>query len=395
VLAAGGVLLGAAVLQSLLIRVPGPAANNPHAITVDTKPPAASPKPWDEPAPIVEVAPPEPFDAAPTGAVPDAPKSADHAIDPEGPPSPRDAANTPSDPALTKPESAGAKPPKAPDKPAAIEPKVETPPADVKPAPKPEPTQVATPSPESAPTRASAATLPAESKPMPAPEPAKVADAPAQALEPVSAHPVPEAKSVEEARVETLPEEPASEADPDAAEVATSGPSEPEPESNKSAARTEPKTKVTPVEVRQSKPAPQRALKTNSGEAKAAPKSVSIEKPSQTGAVEAPGKLFGKPMALGFGRKPAPAASKVNSGRYAASVRAAIGRHRPRVGGGGSATVAFSIGPAGGVQAVQIVRSSGRPAADQAAIATVRAAAPFAPPPAGAKNSFSIQIYFR
>jgi protein TonB len=76
-------------------------------------------------------------------------------------------------------------------------------------------------------------------------------------------------------------------------------------------------------------------------------------------------------------------------------VRAAIGRHRPRVGGGGSATVAFSIGPAGGVQAVQIVRSSGRPAADQAAIATVRAAAPFAPPPAGARNSFSIQIYFR
>ena len=174
VLAAGGVLLGAAALQSLLIRVPGPAANNPHAITVDTKPSAASPKPWDEPAPIVEVAPAEPFDAAPTGAVPDAPKSADHAIDPEGPPSPRDAANTPSDPALAKPEGAGAEPPKAPDKPAAIEPKVETPPADMKPAPKPEPTQVAAPSPESAPTRASPETLPAESKPIPAPEPAKV-----------------------------------------------------------------------------------------------------------------------------------------------------------------------------------------------------------------------------
>ena len=100
-------------------------------------------------------------------------------------------------------------------------------------------------------------------------------------------------------------------------------------------------------------------------------------------------------MALGFGRKPAPAAGKVSSGRYAANVRAAIGRHRPRVGGGGSATVAFSIGPGGGLQGVKIVRSSGKQAADQAAIATVRAAAPFPPPPAGANNTFSIQIYFR
>jgi protein TonB len=62
---------------------------------------------------------------------------------------------------------------------------------------------------------------------------------------------------------------------------------------------------------------------------------------------------------------------------------------------GGSATVAFSIGPAGGLQGVQIVRSSGKPALDQAAIATVRSAAPFPPPPPGAKSTFSIQIYFR
>jgi protein TonB len=101
-------------------------------------------------------------------------------------------------------------------------------------------------------------------------------------------------------------------------------------------------------------------------------------------------------MSLGFGRKPAPAASKVfSSGRYAANVRASIGRHPPRVGGGGSATVAFSIGPGGGLQGVKIVRSSGKPASDQAAIATVRAAAPFPRPPAGTNTPFSIQIYFR
>ena len=101
-------------------------------------------------------------------------------------------------------------------------------------------------------------------------------------------------------------------------------------------------------------------------------------------------------MSLGFGRKPAPAAGKVSSGRYAANVRAAIGRHRPRVGGGGSATVAFSIGPGGGLQGVKIVRSSGKPAADQAAIATVRALPPSRQPPVGDPTTPSqIQIYFR
>src|SRR6185312_5066475 len=120
---------------------------------------------------------------------------------------------------------------------------------------------------------------------------------------------------------------------------------------------------------------------------KPAPKSTPAEKPRETAAARTQG--FGKPMTLGFGRKPAPAAGKVSSGRYAANVRAAIGRHRPRVGGGGSATVAFSIGPGGGLQGVRIVRSSGKQAADQAAIATVRAAAPFPPPPAGINNTFS------
>jgi protein TonB len=102
-------------------------------------------------------------------------------------------------------------------------------------------------------------------------------------------------------------------------------------------------------------------------------------------------------MTLGFGRAAASRATagKLSSGRYAANVRAAIGRHRPGVRGGGSATVAFSIGPAGGLQGVQIVRSSGKPALDQAAIATVRSAAPFPPPPSGVKSTFSIQIYFR
>jgi protein TonB len=104
-------------------------------------------------------------------------------------------------------------------------------------------------------------------------------------------------------------------------------------------------------------------------------------------------KITAKPMNLGFGRAAAAhPASKVTSGRYAASVRAAI--DRPAARGGGRATVVFSIGPAGGLQGVRIARSSGKAKLDQAAIATVQSAAPFPPPPAGVNPTFSIQIYF-
>jgi protein TonB len=63
--------------------------------------------------------------------------------------------------------------------------------------------------------------------------------------------------------------------------------------------------------------------------------------------------------------------------------------------GGGSAVVAFAIGPAGGITGLRIARSSGKPSLDQAAIATVRSAAPFPPPPVGVNSAFSIQISFR
>jgi protein TonB len=156
------------------------------------------------------------------------------------------------------------------------------------------------------------------------------------------------------------------------------------PEIKQAATEPEP-AKPEPAPVAESKPEP-----------KPAPKAAPAEKPKAMASVEAQGRQAAKPMSLGFGRAAArPGAGKVSSGRYAANVRAAIGRHRPSVRGGGSAIVAFSIGPAGGLQGVQIVRSSGKPALDQAAIATVRSAAPFPPPPPGVKSTFSIQIYFR
>jgi periplasmic protein TonB len=379
VLAAGGILLGAAALQSVLITVPGPGSSNPHAITVDTKPPVAARKPWEEPAtPTLEVTPAEPADPSPTGTVPDAPQSADHAVDPAAPASP------------AKAESTGGETATEPAKPVANEPKVETPPADLKTAPKPEPSQIAKSEPETLPAPAPSEAVAAAPKPMPEPDAARVAKAPEETLEPVvNAPAVPDAKPVEEAKVETLPEpKPAPQAEP--AEVAASEASEAKPE-----AKPEPVAPKTGASAEATSPEPAPVAEAEPRDVKPAPKSTPAEKPKDTAAARTQGGLFGKPMSLGFGRKPAPAAGKVSSGRYAANVRAAIGRHRPRVGGGGSATVAFSIGPGGGLQGVRVVRSSGKQAADQAAIATVRAAAPFPPPPAGINNTFSIQIYFR
>ncbi len=385
VLAAGGILLGAAALQSVLITVPGSGSSNPHAISVDTKPAVAEPKPWDEPSksPAV-VTPAEPADPSPTGAVPDAPQSADHAVDPAAPPSP------------AKVESTGAETATESAKPAADQPKIETPPAELKPAPKPEPSQIAKAEPKTVAPPVPSEIVAAEPKPAPPPEPAAVADAPEESLEAVAKAPaVPDAKPIEEAKVETLPDEPSPAAQPEPAEAAASTTTEAEAEAEKAAEA--PRTKVTEAaaEARSPEPQPAPVAKASRREEKPAPKPMPAGKPRETAAAKAQGGLFGKPMTLGFGRKSVPAAGKVSSGRYAANVRAAIGRHRPRAGGGGSATVAFSIGPGGGLQGVRVVRSSGRQAADQAAIATVRAAAPFPPPPAGINSTFSIQIYFR
>jgi protein TonB len=321
----------------------------------------------------------------PTGAVPDAPQSADHAVDPAAPTSPAKADRT------------GGETATEPAKPVADEPKVETPPAELKPAPKPEPSQIAKSEPETMPAPAVVAPTPAQS-PMPGPEPGQVAKvSPDETLDPVKPPSVSDAKPVEEAKVETLPDEYERTPQPPPTEAATSEVSDAksEPAETRVAPRTEVKRAAVEAKSPSPKPEPQPIVKAAPAEEKAAPKSTPAQKPKETAAAGTQGGLFGKPMSLGFGRAAKQPVAKVSSGRYAANVRAAIGRHRPKVGGGGSATVAFSIGPGGGLQGVKIVRSSGKPAADQAAIATVRAAAPFPPPPVGVNPTFSIQIYFR
>ena len=69
---------------------------------------------------------------------------------------------------------------------------------------------------------------------------------------------------------------------------------------------------------------------------------------------------------------------------YGEVVWAAIARHKPAgVSARGSAVVAFTLSSDGGLISLSVSRSSGNPGLDRAALAAVRAAAPFPPPPAG------------
>jgi periplasmic protein TonB len=61
----------------------------------------------------------------------------------------------------------------------------------------------------------------------------------------------------------------------------------------------------------------------------------------------------------------------------------------------GVAVVSFSIGASGAVGAVSIAQSAGDTALDAEALATVRRASPFPPPPSGAPRTFAAPLSFR
>lgn len=114
------------------------------------------------------------------------------------------------------------------------------------------------------------------------------------------------------------------------------------------------------------------------------------------------GGLFGffnpaKPMALAPPDQPVaaakPATARPSSRAYASQVWSRLARHKPRAGQRGSASVTFTIGDMGVLRGAQIARSSGSSRIDQLALQTVRSAAPFPAPPAGAV-SYTIRIDF-
>jgi periplasmic protein TonB len=114
--------------------------------------------------------------------------------------------------------------------------------------------------------------------------------------------------------------------------------------------------------------------------------------------------IAGGPTARAMSTATAAASGRVSASRgsilsYGARVRARLARNKPPGRGRrGVAKVAFGISTSGDLAYAHLADSSGNAALDQAALAAVRRAAPFGPPPAGASPAqlrFSIPFYFR
>ena len=104
-----------------------------------------------------------------------------------------------------------------------------------------------------------------------------------------------------------------------------------------------------------------------------------------------------KPFLVGTPARPLSAgpSPRMANAAYAASVYGALARNKPRsVGANGSVTVSFAIGASGSLRNALVARSSGKAPLDHAALAIIRKAAPFSPPP-GSKQSYIITINFR
>jgi protein TonB len=104
-----------------------------------------------------------------------------------------------------------------------------------------------------------------------------------------------------------------------------------------------------------------------------------------------------KPMTLAPNEtraRPSSKAKRLSAQSYNSRIWSAVARHKPRVGRRGSASVTFGVAASGRLGFVRVSRSSGDARLDQLAVATVRKAAPFPPPPAGLP-SFTIRISFQ
>ena len=126
------------------------------------------------------------------------------------------------------------------------------------------------------------------------------------------------------------------------------------------------------------------------------PKSAPLQNVARQEPAQPAGKSQWQPMALAPADKPA--VSSVPTARpsgpaYASKVWSALARHKPRAGQSGSTTVMFAIGENGALRGLKVGRSSGNTRIDQLALATVRGAAPFPPPPSGTA-SYTIRIDF-
>lgn len=105
------------------------------------------------------------------------------------------------------------------------------------------------------------------------------------------------------------------------------------------------------------------------------------------------GKSRKKAVVAGAGTLQKKATGNAAASNYPGKVMKKIsGVPKPRVGSKGTSVVAFTISPGGGLSTISLARSSGSSRLDRAALQVVQRAAPFPPPPAGARRSYSINI---
>ena len=163
-----------------------------------------------------------------------------------------------------------------------------------------------------------------------------------------------------------------------------------EPQQPNAASGDVEKPTPTPIMAAESKPEqpspqvplPQRAPRV----AKEKPASKAAAKREQPEQPTAQATQRWKPMGLAPADKPSLSLTqgqpqRPDAGEYSAKIWSALARKKPNAGERGSTTVTFAIGPAGALRFVRVSQSSGNARLDQLALATVRNAAPFPPPP--------------
>lgn len=95
---------------------------------------------------------------------------------------------------------------------------------------------------------------------------------------------------------------------------------------------------------------------------------------------------------------PRGSSSAMSIDAFRAAVAARIARNRPAgsiaATAQGTVVVTFSVSPSGAAAGVRVAQSSGHGVLDQAAMAAVRRASPFPPPPPGAPRSFNVPMRF-
>ncbi len=115
--------------------------------------------------------------------------------------------------------------------------------------------------------------------------------------------------------------------------------------------------------------------------------------PRNATAGSATGSKTAKVTRQGAGKAAKQASGNAAASNYGGKVRSRIDRVRPPRGiGSGETIVVVRIASNGGLSGVSVARSSGSSRIDRAALGVIKKAAPFPPPPSGARRTFNITI---